>query len=73
MQYLSRCDEVVFMEEGHILDQGEHFELMNKNEQYSTLINTFLKEQGQGSEEGSVDSDTETLVDTMLVLATEVL
>ena len=59
------------MEEGHILDQGEHFELMNKNEQYSTLINTFLKEQGQESAEGSVDSDTETLVDTMLVLATE--
>jgi hypothetical protein len=61
------------MEEGHILDQGEHFELMNRNEQYSTLINTFMKEQGQGSEEESVDSDTETLVDTnmMSVLAME--
>jgi hypothetical protein len=46
---------------------------MNKNEQYSTLINTFMKEQSQGSEEESVDSDTETLVDPMSVLALELL
>nr|QST14989.1 ABCC5 protein [Diaphanosoma celebensis] len=61
LQYLSRCDEVVFMDEGHILDQGEHNELMNRNGQYATLIAAFMKEHaGQGSEEDSVESETET-------------
>ena len=42
IQFLSRCDEVVYMDEGRIKDQGPHTVLIDRNEEYSTLINTFL-------------------------------
>lgn len=35
------------MDEGRILDQGQHSNLMNQNERYSSLIHTFLHEDGE--------------------------
>ncbi|XP_057372866.1 ATP-binding cassette sub-family C member 5-like [Daphnia carinata] len=47
LQYLSQCDEVVFMDEGRILDQGRHVDLMNRNGRYTTLIHTFLSQKDE--------------------------
>lgn len=50
------------MDNGKVLEQGEHASLMS-NEQYATLINTFLSEnQVAGKADENVDDvDNETL------------
>ncbi|XP_046462037.1 ATP-binding cassette sub-family C member 5-like isoform X1 [Daphnia pulex] len=55
LQYLSQCDEVIFMDDGRVLDQGRHVDLMSRSGPYSTLIHTFLsqEENQQTKEEGS--------------------
>jgi ABC-type transport system involved in cytochrome bd biosynthesis fused ATPase/permease subunit len=42
---LSQCDEVVFMDEGRVLDQGRHVDLMSHNGPYSRLIHTFVSQE----------------------------
>lgn len=49
---MSQCDEVVFMDEGRILDQGRHVDLMNRNGRYTTLIHTFLSQKDEHNVEG---------------------
>ena len=41
LQFLSRCGQVIFMERGRIVDQGDHGSLMKRCAQYSSLIQTF--------------------------------
>ena len=41
-QFLSQCDEVVFMDAGRVLDQGQHSELMSRNGYYASLIHTLF-------------------------------
>lgn len=43
-QYLSQCDEVILMDSGRILDQGRHVDLINQNQRYASLIETFMNE-----------------------------
>lgn len=38
------------MHEGKVLDQGRHVDLMNRNEFYTLLINTFLQEKEKNTE-----------------------
>ena len=60
-QYLSQCDEVVFMDDGRVLDQGRHSNLMNRNGHYASLIHTFLREkenkQSEEEQEAPLHSD----------------
>ena len=60
-QYLSQCDEVVFMDDGRVLDQGRHSDLMNRNGHYASLIHTFLREkenkQSEEEQEAPLHSD----------------
>ena len=60
-QYLSQCDEVVFMDDGRVLDQGRHSDLMNRNGHYASLIHTFLREkenkQSEEEHEAPLHSD----------------
>ncbi|KAK4005312.1 hypothetical protein OUZ56_007029 [Daphnia magna] len=57
LQYLSQCDEVVFMDEGKVLDQGSHVDLMNRNGRYTTLIHTFLSQKGDDNVEDEEEED----------------
>jgi len=58
LQFLSKCDQVIFMERGRIVDQGEHQELMKRNTQYSSLIQTCnLEDQDQEQDAVSVHDD----------------
>ena len=43
-QFLSQCDEVVFMDAGRVLDQGRHTELMSRNGHYASLLHIFQQE-----------------------------
>ncbi|XP_078067715.1 ATP-binding cassette sub-family C member 5-like isoform X6 [Mustelus asterias] len=40
LQYLVDCDEVLFMRDGCIAEQGTHEELMTLNEDYAALLNS---------------------------------
>ncbi|XP_072914397.1 ATP-binding cassette sub-family C member 5-like [Hemitrygon akajei] len=40
LQYLIDCDEVLFMRDGCITEQGTHEELMTLNEEYAALFNS---------------------------------
>lgn len=81
MQYLSQCDEVVFMNEGRILDQGSHNDLMNRNEHYSLLIHTFLREKestegdkgSEKNEETYVLPSNTVVIDNLLITLAELL
>lgn len=61
LQFLSLCDEVVFMNDGRILDQGKHTTLMSRNEYYASLIHTFLQE--KENKEGNEEIQTAKLID----------
>nr|CAD7397359.1 unnamed protein product [Timema cristinae] len=43
-QYLSHCDEVYFMKEGRIAEQGTHQQLMDQKQDYSLMMTTRLTE-----------------------------
>ena len=49
------------MQDGRILDQGPHTVLMDRNEQYLTLIRAFLSDSSQGSDKSNGDADVEML------------
>ncbi|GCB72265.1 hypothetical protein scyTo_0006224, partial [Scyliorhinus torazame] len=40
LQYLVDCDEVLFMRDGYIAEQGTHEDLMTLNEDYAALFNS---------------------------------
>lgn len=51
LKYLSQCDEVIFMNQGKVMDQGPHNILVNRNEEYASVIRTFsTKENADGEE-----------------------
>uniref|UniRef100_A0A8C9VJK5 ATP binding cassette subfamily C member 12 n=1 Tax=Scleropages formosus TaxID=113540 RepID=A0A8C9VJK5_SCLFO len=58
LQYLEFCDEVVLLDNGEILEIGNHAALMNSGGRYAHLINNFQMEKSQvrffSSQEGSV-------------------
>ncbi len=41
---ISLADEVVFLEEGRVADQGTHAELLARNPRYSDLVNAYEEE-----------------------------
>lgn len=51
------------MDQGKVLDQGEHNVLLGRNEQYASLISTFTQEKSEsdGDEEADCSSDVEML------------
>ena len=57
------------MDGGRILDQGQHANLMNQNERYSSLIRTFLHEDAQ--EEVTLSEVDFALDDDRLILPPE--
>ena len=57
-QFLSQCDEVVFMDAGRVLDQGQHSELMSRNGYYASLIHTFLREKEKEAGEQEMSNST---------------
>ncbi|MGH0138977.1 UNVERIFIED_CONTAM: hypothetical protein FKN15_000218 [Acipenser sinensis] len=44
LQYLEDCDEVLFMKDGCIAEQGTHKELINRESDYATLFNSMQQE-----------------------------
>ncbi|XP_056675893.1 ATP-binding cassette sub-family C member 5 isoform X3 [Monodelphis domestica] len=42
LQYLVDCDQVIFMKEGCITEQGSHEQLMNLNGDYAAIFNNLL-------------------------------
>ena len=68
LQFLSRCDQVIFMERGRVLDQGDHKALMKRNPQYSSLIQTFNRDAsvdatGDASADASPDASPDAIGD----------
>lgn len=54
LQYLSNCDQIVFMREGMITDTGTHTELMKEDTEYANLIKIFYTQEKE--KETSIDS-----------------
>lgn len=45
------------MDEGKVLDQGSHVDLMNRNGRYTTLIHTFLSQKSDDNVEDKEEED----------------
>jgi ATP-binding cassette subfamily B protein len=45
---ISLADEVIFIENGSLSDQGTHPDLMARNENYRLLMQSFEHDRGQG-------------------------
>ncbi|KAJ8255155.1 hypothetical protein GJAV_G00201630 [Gymnothorax javanicus] len=41
LKYLAECDEVILMKDGQIAEHGTHAQLMDRERDYATLINSF--------------------------------
>ncbi|XP_052784055.1 ATP-binding cassette sub-family C member 5-like isoform X2 [Mya arenaria] len=54
LQYLSKCDRVLFMRDGMITDAGTHKELMSGDTEYAALIKVFYTQEKE--KESSMDS-----------------
>nr|CAD7589367.1 unnamed protein product [Timema genevievae] len=48
LEYLSHCNEVYFMKEGRIAEQGTHQQLMDQKQDYSLMMTTRLTEIQRG-------------------------
>ncbi|XP_038050028.1 multidrug resistance-associated protein 5-like [Patiria miniata] len=70
LQYLKDCDVVVTMDNGHIVERGHHYELMDKGGLYANLIETFHSKQEDDEPE---DDDTFEVMDRRLTRALSVL
>ncbi|XP_053563670.1 ATP-binding cassette sub-family C member 5 [Bombina bombina] len=44
LQYLRECDEIIFMKDGHIAEQGAHDDLMNQKGDYAVLFQSRQQE-----------------------------
>ncbi len=47
------------MDNGRVLVQGRHTELMSRNEQYASLIHTFLQDKNQTEEEQELQTTSD--------------
>ncbi|XP_060600262.1 ATP-binding cassette sub-family C member 5-like, partial [Ruditapes philippinarum] len=54
LQYLSNCDQVIFMRDGAITDTGTHSEMMKADTEYANLIKIFYTQEKE--KEASIDS-----------------
>ncbi|XP_053403770.1 ATP-binding cassette sub-family C member 5-like isoform X1 [Mercenaria mercenaria] len=54
LQYLSNCDQVIFMRDGKITDTGTHSELMKGDTEYASLIKMFYTQEKE--KEASLDN-----------------
>ncbi|ESO07545.1 hypothetical protein HELRODRAFT_110482 [Helobdella robusta] len=43
LQLVSRCDEIIYMKHGRIVEMGNHEVMMESNGEYAQLINTFYR------------------------------
>ncbi|XP_018619347.2 multidrug resistance-associated protein 9 isoform X2 [Scleropages formosus] len=59
LQYLEFCDEVVLLDNGEILEIGNHAALMNSGGRYAHLINNFQMEKSQDQKEEETKVQTE--------------
>ncbi|XP_043937883.1 ATP-binding cassette sub-family C member 12 [Protopterus annectens] len=53
LQYLEFCDEVVLLEEGEVLEQGDHKFLMKMKGRYAHLIENYQMEEPKESNDGT--------------------
>ncbi|XP_052826959.1 ATP-binding cassette sub-family C member 5 [Octopus bimaculoides] len=44
LQYLTSCDHILFLKEGQITERGTHQQLVDANQDYANLIDTFFTE-----------------------------
>ena len=60
LQYLSKCDQVVFMVDGRIAGSGNFDALQNSNAEFRRLIDTHVGKQEHEKDAGAVKSNTAT-------------
>ncbi|XP_028432411.1 multidrug resistance-associated protein 9 [Perca flavescens] len=51
LQYLEYCDDILVLEDGEVLEAGNHRALMKTNRRYAQLISNYQMEQSQEEEE----------------------
>ncbi|XP_037672360.1 ATP-binding cassette sub-family C member 11 isoform X2 [Choloepus didactylus] len=69
LQYLEFCDQIIFLEDGEICENGTHNELMQRKGQYAQLIQkNVLKDEAKTAEKPKVDTSQEEPVDENAVL-----
>lgn len=56
LQYLEFCDEVVLLDEGEVLEQGDHKLLMKLKGRYAHLIENYQMEEPKESDDGATQS-----------------
>ncbi|XP_078112604.1 ATP-binding cassette sub-family C member 12 [Sander vitreus] len=54
LQYLEYCDDILVLEDGEVLEAGNHRALMKANGRYAQLISNYQMEQSQNEEEEEV-------------------
>jgi len=54
IQYLKHCNQVYMMKDGHICCHGTHDELMEREKDYVTLVNTHISKTGDQAQYDSV-------------------
>lgn len=47
LQYLEFCDDILVLEDGELLEAGNHQALMKANGRYTQLINNYQMEQSK--------------------------
>jgi ATP-binding cassette subfamily B protein len=55
---IALADEVVYLTEGHIDDQGTHVELLARNTGYADLVNAYEQEEDRGESDETDATDT---------------
>nr|XP_020840773.1 ATP-binding cassette sub-family C member 11 isoform X2 [Phascolarctos cinereus] len=63
LQYLEFCDQIILLKDGKICESGTHDELLQKNGQYSQLIQKICRETLQNATDGAKNTTEKTQVD----------
>jgi ABC-type multidrug transport system fused ATPase/permease subunit len=53
------ADEVVFLRDGAVADQGSHAELLRRNPAYADLVNAYEQAEAEGEAEGEADAGSQ--------------
>uniref|UniRef100_A0A672ZZ09 ATP-binding cassette sub-family C member 5 n=1 Tax=Sphaeramia orbicularis TaxID=375764 RepID=A0A672ZZ09_9TELE len=59
LQYLEFCDDILLLEDGEILEAGNHQDLMTTNKRYAQLISNYQMEQSKEEEEASPEDEVQ--------------
>ncbi|XP_030840128.1 multidrug resistance-associated protein 5-like [Strongylocentrotus purpuratus] len=70
LQYLSKCDEVIVISNGRVIEQGTHTQLMTDEAEYARLLRTFGSDHDKTADDYiSVQNDDESCTDNGDLLA----